>query len=89
MIYPFMTLNDDTEIVHTEVLKDGSVKVRVETPTFDGFNHMVVSLPSYKILEVHNYTYDEFVKYMEMIRSMAHLIMRFAKGGGFENAPPI
>lgn len=34
MIYPFLTLDDDTEIVHTEVLKDGSVKVRPETPVF-------------------------------------------------------
>ena len=34
MIYPFLTLDDDTEIVHTEILKDGSVKVRAETPVF-------------------------------------------------------
>lgn len=88
MIYPFLTLDDDTEIVHTEILKDGSVKVRAETPVFDGFNYMVVYLPSYKIFEVHNYTYDEFEKYMAVIRDSEKLIMHFAAHGGFENAPP-
>lgn len=26
MMYPFMTLNDDTEITHSEMKADGSVK---------------------------------------------------------------
>ena len=88
MIYPFLTLDDDTEIVHTEVLKDGSVKVRAETPVFDGFNHLVVYLPSYRIAEVRNYTYDEFERYMKIIRNSADLIMHCAAHGGFDNAPP-
>ena len=33
MMYPFMTLNDDTEITHSELRPDGTVKVYVETPT--------------------------------------------------------
>ena len=32
MLYPFMTLNDDTEIVHSEMKPDGKVKVYIETP---------------------------------------------------------
>lgn len=27
MMYPFMTLNDDTEITHSEMKPDGKVKV--------------------------------------------------------------
>ena len=27
MMYPFMTLNDETEIVHSEMLPNGKVKV--------------------------------------------------------------
>jgi len=88
MVYPLITLNDGTEIVHSEMLEDNSVKVYVETPDeVDGSHHMTVYLPSYRIAEVYHYTYDEFSRYMEVIRSMAHLIIRFAKGGGFENAP--
>jgi len=36
MMYPFMTLNDDTEITHSEILPDDSVKVYVETPDEKG-----------------------------------------------------
>jgi hypothetical protein len=39
-MYPYLTLNDDTEITHSELLKDGSVKVYIETPDEkDGFHH--------------------------------------------------
>ena len=30
MMYPFLTLDDQTEIVHSQLLDDGSVKVYVE-----------------------------------------------------------
>ena len=88
MMYPFLTFNDDTEIVHSEILPDNSVKVYVETPDpKDGFHHMTVYLPDYRIEEVYRYTQQEVEKYLEIIRSTAHLIIRFARGGGFENAP--
>ena len=29
MMYPFMTLNDDTEITHSEMKADGKVKVYI------------------------------------------------------------
>ena len=29
MMYPFMTLNDETEIVHSDMKDDGTVKVYV------------------------------------------------------------
>ena len=32
MLYPFITLSDDTEIVHSEILCNGKVKVYIETP---------------------------------------------------------
>lgn len=33
MMYPFLTLDDQTEIVHSQLLDDGSVKVYVESRT--------------------------------------------------------
>ena len=87
MMYPFMTLNDDTEITHSEILPDDSVKVYIETPDEkDGFHHMTVYLPSYRVDEVHKYTQAEVEKYFEFIRSTAHIILSLAKQGGFENA---
>ena len=49
MMYPFMTLNDDTEITHSEMRADGRVKVYIETPDEkDGFHNAICYLPDYK-----------------------------------------
>ncbi|CVI65679.1 hypothetical protein NDGK_00286 [Clostridiales bacterium CHKCI001] len=39
MMYPYMTLNDDTEITHLEMKPDGRVKVYIETPVENGFHN--------------------------------------------------
>ena len=45
MMYPFMTLEDGTEIVHSEMKDNGEVKVYIETPDEeDGFHHMTCYL---------------------------------------------
>lgn len=42
MMYPYMTLNDDTEIVYSEMLSDGRVKVCMERPDAkDGFHRIL------------------------------------------------
>ena len=39
MMYPYLTLNDDTEITHSELRQNGRVKVYIETPDErDGFH---------------------------------------------------
>lgn len=87
MMYPFMTLNDETEIVHSDMNEDGTVKVYVETPDEkEGFHHMTCYLPSYEIVENHGYSSQELNYFLDIIKSTAHLIMEFAKEGGFENA---
>lgn len=51
MMYPFMTLNDDTEITHSEMKSDGRVKVYIETPDLkDGFHHAACYLPDFNII---------------------------------------
>lgn len=87
MMYPFMTLDDDTEITHSEYLADDKVKVYVEkADAKDGFHHMTCYLPRYEVTEVYGFSQEEMDKYLEIIRSTAHLIMEFSKGGGFEHA---
>lgn len=86
MMYPFMTLDDDTEIVHSELLEDNKVKVYIEKPDVkDCFHHMTCYLPKYELKEVCGFSQSEVDKYMEIIKSTAHLIMQFSKEGGFEN----
>lgn len=44
MMYPFMTLNDDTEITHSEMKIDGTVKVYIETPNDTGGETVINSV---------------------------------------------
>ena len=87
MMYPFMTLNDDTEITHSETLPDGRVRVYIETPNSkDDFHHMTIYLPDYQIAEVYRYNADEVKYYIDYVQSLAHIIIQLAAQGGFENA---
>ncbi len=87
MMYPFLTLDDETEITHSEYLDSGCVKVYVEKPDEkDCFHHMVCFLPEYRVEENEGFSEAEVEKYLDIIRSTAHLIMEFSKKGGFENA---
>jgi hypothetical protein len=62
MMYPYVTLNDDTEITHSELLQDGRVKVYIETPDLkDGFHHAVCYLPDYTWEDVNGYSEAEGV----------------------------
>ena len=82
MIYPFMTLNDDTEIVHSEMRDDDTVKVYMETPDAElGFKHATCYLPTYKWEDVLGYSDADVARFEEIIRSTAHLIMEFSKEG--------
>lgn len=48
MMYPFLTLNDNTEITHSKIKPDGRVKVYIETPDLnDGFHNATCYLPDY------------------------------------------
>ena len=87
MMYPFMTLNDDTEITHSEMKEDGRVKVYIETPNEkDGFHHAVCWLPEYRWEDIQGYTEDEMSYYRQLIRNNAHLIIEFSRDGGVLNA---
>ena len=87
MMYPFMTLNDGTEIVHSDMEPDGSVKVYIEQPdeTF-GFRHATCWLPAYKWEEIDHFRQEDISRFQEIIESTAHLIIEFSQEGGFEGA---
>ena len=53
MMYPFLTLEDQTEIVHSETLEDGRVKVYIEKPDAeDCFHSATCYLPEYDWQEI-------------------------------------
>ncbi|MCD7820089.1 MAG: hypothetical protein LUH07_13735 [Lachnospiraceae bacterium] len=87
MMYPFMTLNDGTEIVHSDMKKDGSVKVYIERSDEKYcFCHATCWLPQYKWEDIYQFGSEEIKNFEEIIRSTAHLILQFSQEGGFENA---
>lgn len=76
MMYPFMTLEDDTEIVHSEMKDNGEVKVYIETPDEkDGFHHMTCYLPSYRIDEILGYNEERKEYFMNIIRNAEYRIL--------------
>ena len=90
MMYPFMTLDDNAEIVHSEMGKDGRVKVYIEKPDAkDGFHYATCYLPSYTWENVFGFSDEEINRYKKVIESTAHLIMEFSQKGGFNNAADI
>ena len=87
MMYPYMTLKDDTEITHSEVKEDGRAKVYIETPDEkDGFHHAVCWLPEYEWQDIDGYSETEMESFRTLVRNNAHLIMEFAADGGVLNA---
>lgn len=86
-MYPFLTLDDATEIVHSEMRPDGTVKVYIEKPDEkDCFHHATCILPGYAWHDVSGFTEADIARYEGIIRSTAHLILQFSQEGGFDSA---
>ena len=87
MMYPYLTLDDDTEITHSEMYPDGRVKVYIETPDLkDGFHNATCYLPEYQWQDISGYSEAEMNYFNQLIRDNAHLILEFSQEGGFANA---
>lgn len=89
MLYPFMTLEDKTEIVHSEAyMEDGKEKVRVEIekPVEGGFCSAECVLPEYNWKNIQGFTEKEIAQLQDIVSSLAHVIIRLAREGGFDNA---
>ena len=80
-MYPYMTLNDDTEITHSEMKADGRVKVYIETPDEkNGFRHATCWLPDYRWEDIFAYSDMELTYFKKIIRNNAH----FTRGRNYE-----
>ncbi len=87
MMYPFMTLSDDTEIVHSDMLPDGKVKVYFERPDEKlCFKHATCYLPDYRWDDIYGFSEEEINGFQSFLKTTAHLIIQFSQQGGFENA---
>lgn len=85
-MYPFMQLDDRTEIVHSEILDGERVKICIEKPVENGFQSATCFLPKYEWGDIVGFDEKDIERFQEIIESTSHLIIRFAKEGGFDNA---
>ena len=82
MMYPFLTLDDQTEIVHSQLLDDGSVKVYVEKPDEkDCFHYATCFPPEYRWEDVSGFSEIEIQKYQGIISSAVNEIMQTTRWG--------
>ena len=89
MLYPYMTLPDETEIVHSEIIdKDGKeqVKIYIERPVDGGFANATCWLPDYKWESIKGFSQKDIDYFSDIIKTGAHLFFEFARSGGFDNA---
>ena len=70
MIYPLLTLYDDTEFTYTDLQSDGIIIVYVETPdAIDGFHSLECVLPSFQLRNVQGYSKQKQEKILEIIKN--------------------
>jgi len=90
MIYPYLTLSDDTEVVHSGIeMKDGKETIRVyfEKPVEAGFLTAECTLPQRTWSKVKGFSPDELDGFLVFINRQVDLFYEYArKGGMFGNA---
>ena len=75
MLYPLLTLSDQTEMLYSEIKPDGRVKVYVEKPDAkDCFHNAVCWLPGYTWEDIFGFTPAEIRRYEQLTRAEAHRI---------------
>jgi hypothetical protein len=85
MMYPYMTLADETLITHSHLIDNGgskTVEVHFERPIYGGFDTARCSLPSYEWIIRDGYTDDEVIMFEEMLKRGSHLFFKYAEAGG-------
>lgn len=89
MMYPYMTLADETLITHSHLLGDGekkSVEIHFERPKPYGFDMARCVLPSYEWIIKEGYTDDEIIKFERLLQDGAHTFFKYAELGGLNIA---
>ena len=92
MMYPYITLADETLITHSHLMEiDGikTVEVHFERPVHGGFDMARCSLPSYEWIMRDGYSDDEIAAFERMCRDGAHIFYKYAVLGGAKVAKTV
>lgn len=85
MMYPYITLADGTEIVHSQLIQKDEldmVEVHFERAVGDGFHSARCVLPTYEWKFTDGFSDEEMNFFEEFLQQNAHLFYRYAAQGG-------
>ncbi len=89
MMYPYMTLSDGTEIVHSHLITEKNppeIEVNFECPVDGGFKSARCVLPSYTWINNEGYSKEEIDFFTNFLEHNAHLLYKYAANGGIQIA---
>jgi hypothetical protein len=93
MMYPFMTLQDNTLVTHSHLLDHGGVKtveIHFERPSEKNFfDSARCSLPTYEWIVKDGYTDKEIEDFEQMLHDGAHIFYKYAELGGAQVAKAV
>lgn len=82
MMYPYITLPDETEIVHSQIVTESGkqkVIVNFERPTETGFDSARCEIPGNTWISVVGYSSEEIRRFEEFLQDNVENIMEKAK----------
>lgn len=84
MLYPFIKLQDNTEINHSEMHEDKTVDVVVEKRDKKRgiFSRAMCRLPDYKWDSVVGFNDKEMERFQKLVQANSKLILEYSKKGG-------
>ena len=92
MMYQYMALADDTEIVHSHLKEQNGIKiveVHFERPKPYGFDSARCRLPDYEWIMRDGFTDEEILWFESFLRNNAHTIYKYAELGGISAAKAV
>jgi hypothetical protein len=78
-MYNYIQLADETQIAHSGILEDSTVKICVERPSVGGFDSATCYLPLCEWTNSQGFSESELLHLGELIKDNAPLIYRLAK----------
>lgn len=85
MFYPYCTINNSIEVVHTP-LNNNKTLVHFEEPdAIVGFKTLDCIIPGYQISNITGFSQEEINFLVQFCRNNAHLLLEYASKGGIAN----
>ena len=92
MMYPYITIADETLITHSHLIGDDEnklVEVHFERPKHGGFDMARCRLPSYEWIIRDGFTDDEIAAFERLLQDSAHIFYKYSELGGMRIAKAI